>query len=71
MAPEVGVIGATYASDIFSLGVTAIHLLIDPKNVADPTVSINMHYNIFRYLIFIPSANVINETFVLEQNDRL
>jgi serine/threonine protein kinase len=46
LAPEVGVIGATYASDIFSLGVTAIHLLIDPKNVADPTVSINMHYNI-------------------------
>jgi predicted Ser/Thr protein kinase len=37
LAPEVGVIGATYASDIFSLGVTAIHLLIDPKNVADPT----------------------------------
>ncbi len=31
--------GATFASDIYSLGVTAIHLLIDPKNVSDPKVS--------------------------------
>jgi predicted Ser/Thr protein kinase len=71
IAPEVGVIGATYASDIFSLGVTAIHLLIDPKNVSDPTPMSLLKYLYLHKLIDFELCFVLSKMIEFDPKMRV